>query len=163
MMGSTTPHSSSTQPQPSSRFLPPHILTSRIAEKQAEYESLSQLRDLSAGLASQMENLEQKLNCLADGTESTLPSQVLCFGNWTILIVKVLLKYWRIGRMCFAQLIWLLVISYSGRRVTVLMKVKLASLGQNGAEEEEEERTLPEMLVRIPVNDPSKHDSTDSS
>jgi len=110
-----------------------------------------------------MENLEQKLNCLADGTESTLPSQVLCFGNWTILIVKVLLKYWRIGRMCFAQLIWLLVISYSVRRVKVLMKVKLASLGQNGAEEEEEERTLPEMLVRIPVNDPSKHDSTDSS
>ena len=76
MVGSATPHSSSTQQQPSSRFLPPHILTSRIAEKQAEFESLSQLRDLSAGLASQMENLEQKLNCLADGTESTFPS---CF------------------------------------------------------------------------------------
>ena len=69
MLDPTTPHASTAQP--SARFLPPHILTSRIAEKQAEYESLSQLRDLSAGLASQMENLEQKLHCLADGTEST--------------------------------------------------------------------------------------------
>ena len=56
--------------QPSARFLPPHILSSRIAEKQAELDALSQLRDLSAGLAAQMENLEAKLNRLADGTES---------------------------------------------------------------------------------------------
>ena len=71
MLDPTTPHhpSSSTN-QPPSRFLPPHILTSRIAEKQAEYENLSQLRDLSAALATQMENLESKLHCLADGTES---------------------------------------------------------------------------------------------
>ena len=70
MLDPTTPHSTSTS-QPPARFLPPHILTSRIAEKQAEFESLSQLRELSAGLAAQMENLESKLNCLADGTEST--------------------------------------------------------------------------------------------
>ena len=69
MLDPTTPHSSSTS-QPPARFLPPHILTTRIAEKQAEFESLSQLRDLSAGLAAQMENLESKLQCLADGTES---------------------------------------------------------------------------------------------
>lgn len=69
MLDPTTPHSSSTS-QPPSRFLPSHILTSRIAEKQAELESLSQLRDLSATLATQMENLESKLHCLADGTES---------------------------------------------------------------------------------------------
>ena len=69
MLDPTTPHASSTN-QPPSRFLPPHILTSRIAEKQAEYENLSQLRDLSGSLATQMENLEAKLHCLADGTES---------------------------------------------------------------------------------------------
>ena len=63
--------SSTASQQPAARFLPPHILTSRIAEKQAEYENLSQLRDLSAALAAQMENLESKLQCLADGTEST--------------------------------------------------------------------------------------------
>ena len=74
MLDPTTPHSSSTN-QPPARFLPPHILTSRIAEKQAEFQSLSQLRDLSAGLAAQMESLESKLNCLADGTESTYPSK----------------------------------------------------------------------------------------
>jgi DASH complex subunit Dad2 len=62
--------SSSSTSQPPARFLPPHILTSRIAEKQAEFESLSQLRDLSAGLALQMENLESKLHCLANGTQS---------------------------------------------------------------------------------------------
>jgi DASH complex subunit DAD2 len=69
MLDPTAPQLSSMS-QPPARFLPPHILTSRIAEKQAELESLSQLRDLSAGLASQMENLESKLHCLADGTES---------------------------------------------------------------------------------------------
>jgi len=69
MLDPTTPHASSTN-QPPSRFLPPHILTSRIAEKQAEYENLSRLRDLSGSLATQMENLEAKLHCLADGTES---------------------------------------------------------------------------------------------
>jgi DASH complex subunit Dad2 len=69
MMDPTIPQASSTN-QPPGRFLPSHVLTSRIAEKQAELDSLSQLRDLSAGLASQMENLESKLHCLADGTES---------------------------------------------------------------------------------------------
>ena len=67
--------SSTASQQPSARFLPPHILTSRIAEKQAEYENLSQLRDLSAALAAQMESLESKLQCLADGTEGTLSEQ----------------------------------------------------------------------------------------
>jgi DASH complex subunit Dad2 len=64
-------HTASTASNPPPRFLPNHILTSRIAEKQAEYENLVQLRDLSAALATQMEGLEAKLQCLADGTEST--------------------------------------------------------------------------------------------
>jgi DASH complex subunit Dad2 len=64
-------HTASTASNPPARFLPNHILTSRIAEKQAEYENLVQLRDLSAALATQMEALEAKLQCLADGTEST--------------------------------------------------------------------------------------------
>lgn len=101
MLDPTTPHSTSTS-QPPARFLPPHILTSRIAEKQAEFESLSQLRELSAGLAAQMENLESKLNCLADGTESTaFPTPDI--ERW--LTCKVLRRYWRIGRMCLGRLI----------------------------------------------------------
>jgi DASH complex subunit DAD2 len=85
MLDPTTPHSSS-KSQPTSRFLPPHILTSRIAEKQAEFESLSQLRDLSTTLATQMENLESKLHCLADGTESiALRTRVLISGVAEVL------------------------------------------------------------------------------
>ena len=70
MLDPTATLGGNTTSQPPARFLPPHILTSRIAEKQAEFENLSQLRDLSAALATQLENLESKLYCLADGTES---------------------------------------------------------------------------------------------
>lgn len=45
------------------------ILLSRISEKKAELENLKQLRDLSAGLAGQMQMLEEKLATLSDGTE----------------------------------------------------------------------------------------------
>lgn len=44
-------------------------LQARINEKRAELENLKQLRDLSAGLAGQMEQLEEKLNTLSDGTQ----------------------------------------------------------------------------------------------
>ena len=49
--------------------------------------------------------------------------------------------------MCFARLILLLVFSEEENRLTI---VKLSTLGGNEAEEEED-RNLPEMLVRIPV------------
>ena len=45
------------------------LLLSRINEKKAELENLKQLRDLSGGLAAQMEALEQKLSTLSNGTE----------------------------------------------------------------------------------------------
>src|SRR5438045_7842237 len=44
-------------------------LVARINEKKIELENLKQLRDLSAGLAAQMQALEEKLSTLADGTE----------------------------------------------------------------------------------------------
>ena len=47
------------------------ILLARINEKKAELENLKQLRDLSAGLAGQMQMLEEKLATLSDGTEGT--------------------------------------------------------------------------------------------
>ena len=47
-------------------------LIARIEEKRAELESLKQLRDLSAAVASQMEALEEKLSTLSDGTEGEL-------------------------------------------------------------------------------------------
>ncbi|RFU30087.1 hypothetical protein B7463_g6236, partial [Scytalidium lignicola] len=54
------------------------ILLARINEKKAELENLKQLRDLSAGLAAQMQMLEQKLQTLSDGTEAI----ATVLGNW---------------------------------------------------------------------------------
>ena len=48
------------------------VLQARVNEKKIELENLRQLRDLSAGLALQMETLEEKLATLTDGTEGGL-------------------------------------------------------------------------------------------
>lgn len=45
------------------------MLVARINEKKAELENLKQLRDLSGGLAAQMQALEEKLSTLSGGTE----------------------------------------------------------------------------------------------
>ena len=45
------------------------MLQARINEKKAELENLKQLRDLSGGLAAQMQALEEKLSTLSGGTE----------------------------------------------------------------------------------------------
>ena len=45
------------------------MLVARIDEKKAELENLKQLRDLSGGLAAQMQALEEKLSTLSNGTE----------------------------------------------------------------------------------------------
>lgn len=69
------------------------MLLARIEEKKAELENLKQLRDLSAGLAGQMQMLEEKLSTLSDGTEGiqywfwevhylTSPAVALVLGNW---------------------------------------------------------------------------------
>ncbi|KAI4108951.1 MAG: hypothetical protein LQ339_002070 [Xanthoria mediterranea] len=46
------------------------MLLARINEKKAELENLKQLRDLSAGLAAQMQTLQEKLSTLSNGTEA---------------------------------------------------------------------------------------------
>ena len=51
-------------------------LLQRVSEKKAELENLKELRDLSAAVAAQMENLEQKLATLSDGTEGKHRSMV---------------------------------------------------------------------------------------
>jgi DASH complex subunit DAD2 len=47
------------------------ILQARINEKKAELASLKELQALSAGLADQMQMLEDKLSTLNSGTEGT--------------------------------------------------------------------------------------------
>lgn len=57
-------------------------LQARINEKKLELESLRQLRDLSAGLAGQMQQLEDKLNTLSNGTEAV----AAVMGNWNTVL-----------------------------------------------------------------------------
>lgn len=57
--------------QPASSAQSPMLLA-RINEKKAELENLKQLRDLSAGLAAQMQTLQEKLSTLSNGTEGWL-------------------------------------------------------------------------------------------
>ncbi|CZT20309.1 uncharacterized protein RCC_06168 [Ramularia collo-cygni] len=61
------------------------LLATRIQEKKAELESLKQLRDLSAGLAGQMQQLEDKLGTLSDGTEAV----AAVMGNWNTVLRAV--------------------------------------------------------------------------
>jgi DASH complex subunit DAD2 len=79
-------------PRPPSAALPSHFraststtsnpqtsaLQARINEKKLELESLRQLCALSAGLAGQMQQLEEKLATLSDGTEAV----AAVMGNW---------------------------------------------------------------------------------
>ncbi|KAK9238997.1 DASH complex subunit Dad2-domain-containing protein [Lipomyces kononenkoae] len=58
------------------------ILASRIAEKKKELESLTQLRDLSLNFATQMEQLQEKLATLVDGTEAV----ALVVSNWDSIL-----------------------------------------------------------------------------
>lgn len=51
-------------------------LVARINEKKAELENLKQVRDLSEGLASQMEALEARLSTLSDGTEGESSNRI---------------------------------------------------------------------------------------
>ena len=53
------------------------VLAARLAEKKVELENLRELRDMSAGLARQMETLENKISTLSNGTEGELQSVVV--------------------------------------------------------------------------------------
>ncbi|PPJ59137.1 hypothetical protein CBER1_03042 [Cercospora berteroae] len=58
------------------------VIQSRINEKKLELESLKQLRDLSAGLAGQMQQLEEKLATLSNGTEAV----AAVMANWNTVL-----------------------------------------------------------------------------
>jgi DASH complex subunit DAD2 len=73
------------------------VLLARINEKKAELENLKQLRDLSAGLAGQMQMLEEKLATLSDGTEG-MPCNYIKFQtritNLESIAVATVLGNW---------------------------------------------------------------------
>ena len=74
-------------------------LVARINEKKAELENLKQLRDLSAGLATQMEALEDKLSTLSDGTEGmTFRTEYQDPSNLFIAVAAVLSNWHNVLR-----------------------------------------------------------------
>ncbi|GAO48270.1 hypothetical protein G7K_2449-t1 [Saitoella complicata NRRL Y-17804] len=101
-------------------------LAARLAEKQREYENLLQLRDLSAGLAAQMEQLEGKLETLTNGTEAV----ATVLANWQNVFRAINLSAARLGKQDPPE--------------------------EEEEEEEktrpEEAPELPETLVRIPMD-----------
>jgi DASH complex subunit DAD2 len=75
-------------------------LQARIHEKKSELESLRQLRDLSAGLAGQMQQLEEKLATLSDGTEAV----AAVMANWGSVLRAVSMAS---GKYRLAYVYWL--------------------------------------------------------
>lgn len=73
------------------------MLVARINEKKAELENLKQLRDLSGGLAAQMQALEEKLSTLSEGTEGRTPLSRWCLpksDNGYATAVAAVLSNW---------------------------------------------------------------------
>lgn len=102
-------------------------LEARIREKRAELENLRQLRDLSAGLAGQMQQLEEKLGTLSNGTEAV----AAVLSNWHNVLRAVGMASQGLATTATA-----------GRR----------DGGEgDGDGETLEEKALPQTLVRIPV------------
>ncbi|KAI9664812.1 MAG: hypothetical protein M1821_006260 [Bathelium mastoideum] len=102
------------------------VLLARVNEKKVELENLRQLRDLSAGLASQMETLEQKLVTLTDGTEgeqSVHPS----------------LLFYQTGTTSFEPSIW-------------HPKIPKPKTDIDEQDPKEKEVPLPQTLVRVPTH-----------
>ncbi|KAL8910157.1 MAG: hypothetical protein Q9171_004535 [Xanthocarpia ochracea] len=106
--------------QPSSSGQSP-LLLARINEKKAELENLKQLRDLSAGLAAQMQTLQEKLSTLSHGTEAV----ATVLSNWHTVLQAINMAS---------------------------MKVPKPDITESGdTTEMRAENTLPQTLVRIPV------------
>lgn len=73
------------------------MLLARISEKKAELENLKQLRDLSAGLAAQMQALQEKLSTLSNGTEGRSKSPMgaeSLLRSYRIVAVAAVLSNW---------------------------------------------------------------------
>ncbi|ROT39356.1 hypothetical protein SODALDRAFT_359243 [Sodiomyces alkalinus F11] len=102
---------------------PSPALVARIEEKKAELESLKQLRDLSAAVATQMEALEKQLSTLSDGTEAI----ATVIGNWHNVLRAI--------NMASAS----------------LPKPKNTETEQGTTEETTKTTPLPQTLVRIPT------------
>jgi DASH complex subunit DAD2 len=116
-------------------------LQARIHEKKSELESLRQLRDLSAGLADQMQQLEEKLGTLSDGTEAV----AAVMANWGSVLRAVSMASGK----------WMVVMGEVCSCVDYGLIIDLAGIPkpkEDGGDGEEEAQQLPQTLVRIPIH-----------
>lgn len=111
------------------------LLQSRINEKKVELENLRQLRDLSAGLAGQMQQLEEKLATLSNGTEAV----AAVLSNWHNVLRAISMASGRAiaARHCTDQ-----------NAENVVAKLPTPKDG----EDESDATPLPQTLVRIPIH-----------
>lgn len=100
------------------------VLAARIASKKAELDNLVQLRDMSNGLARQMEALRTKLETLKDGTEA-----VACvLANWDNVLRAITMASTKLA-----------------------VPKDLAGHKANADNKNDTELSLPATLVRIPA------------
>jgi DASH complex subunit DAD2 len=132
------------------------LLQQRIASKKAELASLKELQALSAGMADQMQQLEDKLSTLTDGTEAV----AAVLSNWHNVLRAVnmasckcsYLYHWKpvFGTVGVLVICMRLMLRVS---TVAIAKPKTDSLGEHaqGERKGEEEVPLPVTLVRIPT------------
>lgn len=113
-------------------------LQARINEKKLELESLKQLRHLSAGLAGQMQQLEEKLETLSNGTEAV--AHVM--ANWHTVLRAVHMA---------SSKAWVSAAPPSYGADGLVAKIPQQKQAEDGDEEEEKPK-LPQTLVRIPIS-----------
>jgi DASH complex subunit DAD2 len=109
-------------------------LQARISEKKQELASLKELQSLSAGLADQMEQLEQKLATLSDGTEAV----ATVLSNWHNVLRAISMA----SSMCDSN-----VYVVSCADCYVLGAIPKPKESEDGSSNE----PLPQTLVRIPT------------
>ncbi|KAL4981618.1 DASH complex subunit Dad2-domain-containing protein [Aspergillus falconensis] len=102
-------------------------LAARVASKKAELDNLIQLRDMSSGLAGQMEALQTKLETLRDGTEA-----VACvLANWDNVLRAI---------------------TMASTRLTMLKEVPEQEPTIDEKDNVSTDTPLPATLVRIPAS-----------
>lgn len=135
------------------------MLLARINEKKTELENLKQLRDLSAGLAAQMQTLEDKLSTLSDGTQGQSKLADKLFGDVALsMTIQPWLLFSPTGIPSSRRSIWPQV-RYNIRDLAQaylmcdpIVKIPKPKISEGGeATEITPENTLPQTLVRIPV------------
>jgi DASH complex subunit DAD2 len=127
-------------------------LQQRINEKRAELDNLKQLRELSAGLAGQMEQLQEKLSTLSDGTQGAFRLASIPLPFLTLAAIATVLSNWHtvLRAIHMASGIYypspVPLFSPADPHVAHIAKPQ-----QDTGSESEASLPLPQTLVRIPM------------